>query len=64
MGFNLIYLSDSELAIVLATLKHSPLPTKAGPVWRKIVGQLKLELRLVGSEYDPNAHAESQHGEP
>ena len=49
---NLIYLTDHELAIVLANLKSSPLPTQAGPVWRKIVRQVG-HGELVGGEYDP-----------
>ena len=51
---NLIYLTDHELAVVLANLKSSPLPTQAGPVWRKIVRQVG-HGELVGGEYDPNA---------
>ena len=50
---NLIYLTDHELAVVLANLKSSPLPVQAGPVWRKIVRQVG-HGELVGSEYDPN----------
>ena len=50
---NLIYLTDHELAVVLANLKGSPLPTQAGPVWRKIVRQVG-HGELVGGEYDPN----------
>ena len=53
---NLIYLTDHELAVVLANLKASPLPTQAGPVWRKIVHQVG-HGELVGGEYDPNAKA-------
>ena len=49
---NLIYLTDHELAVVLANLKASPLPTQAGPVWRKIVRQVG-HGELVGGEYDP-----------
>ena len=49
---NLIYLTDHELAVVLANLKSSPLPTQAGPVWRKIVRQVGRG-ELVGGEYDP-----------
>ena len=60
---NLIYLTDHELAVVLANLKASPLPTQAGPVWRKIVRQVG-HGELVGGEYDPNFRAESRHGEP
>ena len=50
---NLIYLTDHELAVVLANLKASPLPTQAGPVWRKIVRQVG-HGELVGGEHDPN----------
>ena len=60
---NLIYLTDHELAVVLANLKASPLPTQAGPVWRKIVRQVGRG-ELVGGEYDPNFQAESRQGEP